>query len=269
MYLVLLPWSLRWQPFSLRSRWSPTKEWVECFHNSSMEFLCNNVHSDNNPNKNFDQIHAKELVCMTVYYLRKYIKLKRAFVQERKPLMWERLKYTKRFDWVDQSKVISLFFSFIHFWYPRSILTNPILPLTTEWHLGFETSHTLPLTWCQNTDSKTNTSWKRTSWRRENLWQKLRPNNPRFTTSSPTDPCSSLQKENFSNSPLGLEGSMWLPSCSQRSVENLKLQSNLDVAVLRNVDFLSEKPVQVTRRTAKKQKIMIVVKRKSLQLDYT
>ena len=24
--------------------------------------------------------------------------------------MWERLKYTKRFDWVDQSKVISLFF---------------------------------------------------------------------------------------------------------------------------------------------------------------
>ena len=23
--------------------------------------------------------------------------------------MWERLKYTKRFDWVDQSKVISFF----------------------------------------------------------------------------------------------------------------------------------------------------------------
>ena len=105
--------------------------------------------------------------------------------------------------------------------------------------------------------------------RRENLWQKLRPNNPRFTTSSPTDPCSSLQKENFSNSPLGLAGSMWLPSCSQRPVENLKLQSNLDVAVLRNVDFLSEKPVHVNRRTAKKQKIMIVVKRKSRQLDYT
>ena len=31
-------------------------------------------------------------------------------MQECKPLMWERLKYTKRFDWVDQSKVISLFF---------------------------------------------------------------------------------------------------------------------------------------------------------------
>ena len=115
--------------------------------------------------------------------------------------------------------------------------------------------------------TKKNTSWKRASWRRENLWQKLRPNNPRFTTSSPTDPCSSLQKENFSNSRLGLAGSMWLPSCSQRSVENLKLQSNLGVAVLRNVDFLSEKPVHVNRRTAKKQKIMIVVERKSLQLD--
>ena len=42
----------------------------------------------------------------------------------------------------------------------------------------------------------------------------------------------------------------------------------MDVAVSRNVDFLSEKPVHVNRRTAKKQKIMIVVKRKSLQLDY-
>ena len=43
----------------------------------------------------------------------------------------------------------------------------------------------------------------------------------------------------------------------------------MDVAVSRNVDFLSEKPVHVNRRPAKKQKIMIVVKRKSLQLDYT
>ena len=130
---------------------------------------------------------------------KKTFKLKRAFMQEWKPLMWERLKYTKRFDWVDQSKVISLFFSSIYLWYPRSmltkarlflyffhqyiydiqgqylpkqdyffifsfiylwylrsILTNPrfILPLTIEWHFGFATSHTLPLSWCQNTESK-------------------------------------------------------------------------------------------------------------------
>ena len=47
-------------------------------------------------------------------------------------------------------------FSFIYLWYLRSILTNPrfILPLTIEWHFGFATSHTLPLTWCQNTESK-------------------------------------------------------------------------------------------------------------------
>ena len=75
-----------------------------------MEDLSNDAHqSDHNPNKNFDQIHAKELVSMIVYPKRKYSKLKRAFVQERKPLMWERLKHTKRFDWVDQSKVISFF----------------------------------------------------------------------------------------------------------------------------------------------------------------
>ena len=79
-----------------------------------MEDLSNDAHqSDHNPNKNFDQIHAKELVSMIVYPWRKYSKLKRAFVQERKPLMWERLKHTKRFDWVDQTKVISFFHLYI------------------------------------------------------------------------------------------------------------------------------------------------------------
>ena len=48
-----------------------------------MEDLSNDAHqSDHNPNKNFDQIHAKELVSMTVYHLRKYSKLKRAFAGE-------------------------------------------------------------------------------------------------------------------------------------------------------------------------------------------
>ena len=256
-------------------------------------------------------------------------------MQECKPLMWERLKYTKRFDWVDQSKVISLFFSSIYLWYPLSILFNARLLLFffinifmiskvnvdqskvislffSSIYLWYPRSiftktrlflyffiyifmiskvnidqskvytafdHWMTF-WFRNQSHsafdliskywiKTNTKWKRTSLRRESLWQKLLPNNPRFTTSLPIDPCSSLQKENSFNSPVGLAGSMWLPSCSRRSVENLKLQSNLDVAVSRNVDFLSEKPVHVNRRTAKKQKIMIVVKRKSLQLDYT
>ena len=71
-----------------------------------MEDFSNDAHqSDHNPNKNFDQIHAKELVSMTVYHLRKYSKLKRAFVQERKPLIWERLKFTERFSFVNSSKV--------------------------------------------------------------------------------------------------------------------------------------------------------------------
>ena len=48
-----------------------------------MEDLSNDAHqSDHNPNKNFDQIHAKELVSMTVYHLRKYSKLKRDFAGE-------------------------------------------------------------------------------------------------------------------------------------------------------------------------------------------
>ena len=55
-----------------------------------------------------------------------------------------------------KARLFLYFFSSIYLWYPRSILTNPrfILPLTIEWHFGFATSHTLPLTWCQNTESK-------------------------------------------------------------------------------------------------------------------
>ena len=221
MYFVMLPCSLRWQPFSLQSQWSPTKGWVECFHNSSMEDLSNDAHqSDHNPNKNFDQIHAKELVSMTVYHFRKYSKLKGAFAGEETSDVGEtKIHQEIWLGWpiqgyffiffinifmisnvnIDQCKVTSLFFSSIYLWYPRSILTkarlflyffhrniydiqgqywpkqdyffifsfiylwylrsiltNPrfILPLTIEWHFGFATSHTLPLTWCQNTESK-------------------------------------------------------------------------------------------------------------------
>ena len=42
----------------------------------------------------------------------------------------------------------------------------------------------------------------------------------------------------------------------------------MDAAVTKNDDFLSEKPVDVNRKTAMKQKEVIMVKRKSIQLDY-